>query len=48
MVGKVTAFQIQSLLVAYKERYDKDNFVKIFCLIIFFLWIYTTAQKTAY
>lgn len=28
MVGKMTAFQIQGLLTAYKERYDKDNFIK--------------------
>lgn len=28
MVGKIAAFQIQSLLVAYKERFDKDNFIK--------------------
>lgn len=28
MVGKLAAFQIQSLLIAYKERFDKDNFVK--------------------
>lgn len=28
MIGKMSAFQIQSLLVAYKERFDKDNFVK--------------------
>lgn len=28
MVGKMTAFQIQNLLTAYKERYDKDNFIK--------------------
>ena len=28
MVGKLTAFQIQNLLVAYKERFDKDNFIK--------------------
>ena len=28
MVGKMAAFQIQNLLVAYKERYDKDNFIK--------------------
>ena len=25
MVGKMAAFQIQSLLIAYKERFDKDN-----------------------
>ena len=28
MIGKVAAFQIQNLLVAYKERFDKDNFIK--------------------
>lgn len=28
MVGKMTAFQIQSLIVAYKERFDRDNFIK--------------------
>lgn len=28
MVGKLAAFQVQNLLVAYKERFDKDNFVK--------------------
>lgn len=28
MVGKIASFQIQNLLVAYKERYDKDNFIK--------------------
>ncbi|MCD8067557.1 MAG: helix-turn-helix domain-containing protein [Lachnospiraceae bacterium] len=28
MIGKMSAFQIQTLLVAYKERFDKDNFVK--------------------
>ena len=28
MLGKVAAFQIHSLLVAYKERFDKDNFIK--------------------
>lgn len=27
-VGKMVAFQIQNLLVAYKERFDKDNFIK--------------------
>ena len=26
MVGKIAAFQVQSLLVAYKERFDKDKF----------------------
>ncbi len=28
MVGKVAVFQIQSLLIAYKERFDRDNFIK--------------------
>ncbi len=27
-LGKLAAFQIQNLLVAYKERFDKDNFIK--------------------
>ena len=27
-LGKMAAFQIQGLLVAYKERFDKDNFIK--------------------
>ena len=28
MLGKLAAFQIQNLFVAYKERFDKDNFIK--------------------
>ena len=28
VMGKIAAFQIQNLLVAYKERFDKDNFIK--------------------
>ncbi len=27
-MGKVAAYQIEGLLVAYKERFDKDNFIK--------------------
>lgn len=27
-IGKMTAYQIQNLMVAYKERFDKDNFIK--------------------
>ncbi|MCH5344395.1 MAG: helix-turn-helix domain-containing protein [Acetatifactor sp.] len=27
-IGKMAAFQLQNLLVAYKERFDKDNFIK--------------------
>ena len=29
-VGKIAAFQIQNLLIAYKERFDKDNFSRNF------------------
>ena len=28
MVGKMAAFQLSGLLIAYKERFDKDNFIK--------------------
>lgn len=28
MVGKMAAFHLQNLLVAYRERFDKDNFIK--------------------
>ncbi|MCR5249182.1 MAG: helix-turn-helix domain-containing protein [Lachnospiraceae bacterium] len=28
MMGKMAAYQLQTLLVAYKERFDKDNFIK--------------------
>ena len=28
MIGKIAAFQVQNLLIAYKERFDKDNFIK--------------------
>lgn len=28
MVGKIASFQTQNLLAAYKERFDKDNFIK--------------------
>ncbi len=27
-IGKIAAFQVHNLLIAYKERYDKDNFIK--------------------
>jgi len=27
-VGQIAAFNLQTLLVAYKERFDKDNFIK--------------------
>ncbi len=46
MVGKMVAFQIQSLLVAYKERFDKDNFIKNLLLDNMLLVdIYSRAKK---
>ena len=41
MVGKIASFQIQNLLVAYKERFDKDNFIKNLLLVD----IYNRAKK---
>ncbi len=46
MVGKLAAFQIQGLLVAYKERYDKDNFIKNLLLDnLLLVDIYNRAKK---
>ena len=46
MVGKMAAFQIQNLLVAYKERYDKDNFIKNLLLDnLLLVDIYNRAKK---
>jgi len=46
MVGKMTAFQIQNLLVAYKERFDKDNFIKNLLLDnLLLVDIYSRAKK---
>ncbi|MCR5625487.1 MAG: helix-turn-helix domain-containing protein [Lachnospiraceae bacterium] len=46
MVGKMAAFQLQSLLVAYKERYDKDNFIKNLILDnLLLVDIYNRAKK---
>lgn len=45
-IGKITAFQIQSLLVAYKERYDRDNFIKNLLLDnLLLVDIYSRAKK---
>lgn len=45
-IGKIAAFQIQSLLVAYKERYDKDNFIKNLLLDnLLLVDIYSMAKK---
>ncbi len=46
MIGKMAVFQIQSLLVAYKERFDKDNFIKNLLLDnLLRVDIYTRAKK---
>ncbi|HIZ59886.1 MAG TPA: helix-turn-helix domain-containing protein, partial [Candidatus Dorea faecipullorum] len=46
MVGKIAAFQIQNLLIAYKERFDKDNFIKNLLLDnLLLVDIYNRAKK---
>jgi carbohydrate diacid regulator len=46
MVGRMVTFQIQSLIVAYKERYDKDNFIKNLLLDnLLLVDIYNRAKK---
>ena len=46
IVGKIAAFQIQNLLVAYKERFDKDNFIKNLLLDnLLLVDIYNRAKK---
>lgn len=46
MVGKLAAFQIQNLLIAYKEHFDKDNFIKNLLLDnLLLVDIYNRAKK---
>lgn len=46
VIGKLAAFQIQSLLTAYKEKFDKDNFIKNLLLDNYLLVdIYSKAKK---
>lgn len=46
MVGKMAAFQLSSLLTAYKERFDKDNFIKNLLLDnLLLVDIYNRAKK---
>ncbi|MBQ1311424.1 MAG: helix-turn-helix domain-containing protein [Blautia sp.] len=46
MVGKLAAFQIQSLIIAYKERFDKDSFIKNLLLDnLLLVDIYNRAKK---
>ena len=46
MIGTIAVFQIQNLLVAYKERFDKDNFIKNLLLDnLLLVDIYNRAKK---
>jgi carbohydrate diacid regulator len=46
MIGKLAAFQIQGLIVAYKERFDKDSFIKNLLLDnLLLVDIYNRAKK---
>ncbi|MBR5420825.1 MAG: helix-turn-helix domain-containing protein [Lachnospiraceae bacterium] len=46
LVGKMAAYQLKSLLVAYKERFDKDNFIKNLLLDnLLLVDIYSRARK---
>ena len=46
VIGKMVVFQIQNLLVAYKERFDKDNFIKNLLLDnLLLVDIYNRAKK---
>lgn len=46
MVGKIAGFQLQNLIIAYKERYDKDNFIKNLLLDnLLLVDIYNRAKK---
>lgn len=46
LVGKMATFQLQSLLTAYKERFDKENFIKNLLLDnLLLVDIYNRAKK---
>ena len=46
MVGKMAAFQLRGLLTAYKERFDRDNFIKNLLLDnLLLVDIYNRAKK---
>lgn len=45
-IGKMVVFQIQNLMIAYKERFDKDNFIKNLLLDnLLLIDIYSRAKK---
>ena len=46
MAGSMAAFQLESLLVAYREKFDKDNFIKNLLLDnLLLVDIYSRAKK---
>lgn len=46
MIGKMVVFQIENLLVAYKEKFDKENFIKNLLLDnLLMIDIYNRARK---
>lgn len=46
LVGQMAAFQLESLLTAYKERFDRDNFIKNLLLDnLLLVDIYNRAKK---
>ncbi|MBR2259022.1 MAG: helix-turn-helix domain-containing protein [Blautia sp.] len=46
MVGKLAAFQLQGLIIAYRERFDKDSFIKNLLLDnLLLVDIYNRAKK---
>jgi len=45
-LGKIVAFHIQALMIAYKERYDRDNYIKNLLLDnLLLVDIYSRANK---
>jgi len=45
-VGKIVSFHVQSLMMAYKERFDRDNFIKNLLLDnLLLVDIYSRAKK---
>lgn len=46
MIGKLAVFQLEKLLIAYKERFDKENFIKNLLLDnLLLVDIYNRAKK---
>lgn len=47
MIGKIAVCEIQNLIVAYKERLDKNNLFRTCFWITFFWWISTIVRKNS-